>query len=255
MTMRYGLGQQRGGGQPATWPQNIPDWMRQMQVRPPPANNPLANSPRGLTRATAPGVVQAGLDRQAALAAYAPMTGQQYTPYGSPYPAPPPQRPLQLPQGGFRPWPTLPTSQFPISRFATTGMRPSGYNPQTPAGFPSYGPTGGRGVYPDRGGGMTNVTPAEGVAPGDAWRNYLAGNGGGWGNYPSSWADVALGRFAPMPQLLTPSAQYNAQMGPTAQQQYQGYAQATMGWTPEETMWRQQLLAPPMRSPIIPQYR
>ena len=78
--------------------------------------------------------------------------------------------------------------------------------------------------------------PAPGREGGEPWRGFQA---------PSTWADVARGRFAPMPQFLTPSAQYMNQMGPTAQQQYQGYAQATMGWLPEETMWRQRMMAPP----------
>ena len=79
----------------------------------------------------------------------------------------------------------------------------------------------------------------------NAWVRNKFGSQGATPTGPTNWADVARGRFAPMPQMLTPSAQYMNQMGPTAQQQYQGYAQATMGWLPEETMWRQQMIAPP----------
>lgn len=48
-----------------------------------------------------------------------------------------------------------------------------------------------------------------------------------------------------MPQLLTPSRQYQARMGPTAMQQYQGYQQTQTGATPEETQWRLWSGAPP----------
>jgi len=48
-----------------------------------------------------------------------------------------------------------------------------------------------------------------------------------------------------MPELLRPSAQYAARMGPTAQQQYYGYQQGQQGATPEETQWRMWSSAPP----------
>jgi hypothetical protein len=41
-----------------------------------------------------------------------------------------------------------------------------------------------------------------------------------------------------MPDLINPSAQYMARMGPTAQQQYYGYMQADKASTPAETEWR-----------------
>ncbi len=41
-----------------------------------------------------------------------------------------------------------------------------------------------------------------------------------------------------MPQLVTPSRQYQARMGPTAQEQYLGYQQAQSGILPEEQQWR-----------------
>lgn len=48
-----------------------------------------------------------------------------------------------------------------------------------------------------------------------------------------------------MPQLITPSAQLMARMGPTAQQQYYGYQQAQQGATPEESQYRLWSMAPP----------
>ena len=48
-----------------------------------------------------------------------------------------------------------------------------------------------------------------------------------------------------MPDLIRPSQQLFARMGPTAQQQYLGYQQADQGAIPEETLWRQQQSAPP----------
>ena len=95
-------------------------------------------------------------------------------------------------------------------------------------------------------GGGYGGTPAG--RPTDAWGNPLQ-------SQPMNWADIARGRFAPMPQFLTPSAQYYNQMGPTAQQQYQGYAQATMGWLPEESLWRQRMIAPPGGQPINVNWR
>ncbi len=46
------------------------------------------------------------------------------------------------------------------------------------------------------------------------------------------------GDMRSMPALTTPSTQYTARMGPTAQQQYLGYQQAQQGATPEETQFR-----------------
>jgi hypothetical protein len=48
-----------------------------------------------------------------------------------------------------------------------------------------------------------------------------------------------------MPDLINPSAQYMARMGPTAQQQYYGYIQADKGSSPEETQWRLWSQGPP----------
>jgi len=51
--------------------------------------------------------------------------------------------------------------------------------------------------------------------------------------------------MAGMPQLTTPSRQYQARMGPTAMEQYYGYEQARTGARPEETEWRLWSQAPP----------
>lgn len=51
--------------------------------------------------------------------------------------------------------------------------------------------------------------------------------------------------MAGMPQLTTPSRQYQARMGPTAMGQYQGYQQARTGARPEETEFRLWSAAPP----------
>lgn len=51
-----------------------------------------------------------------------------------------------------------------------------------------------------------------------------------------------------MPNLITPSAQLQARMGPTANQQYYGYQQAQQGATPEETQFRLWSMAPPSGS-------
>ncbi len=48
-----------------------------------------------------------------------------------------------------------------------------------------------------------------------------------------------------MPNLINPSAQYWARMGPTAQQQYYGYQQADQAMTPEESQFRMWNMAPP----------
>ena len=48
-----------------------------------------------------------------------------------------------------------------------------------------------------------------------------------------------------MPELLRPSAQYQARMGPTSLQQYYGYQQAQQGARPEETQFRRWNEAPP----------
>lgn len=48
-----------------------------------------------------------------------------------------------------------------------------------------------------------------------------------------------------MPQLTTPSRQYQARIGPTAQQQYLGYEQARTGALPSETEFRLWSAAPP----------
>jgi hypothetical protein len=58
-----------------------------------------------------------------------------------------------------------------------------------------------------------------------------------------------------LPNLLRPSAQYNARMGPTAQQQYLGYEQARTGAIPEETQFRMWSMAPPSGSPVSLNYR
>ena len=48
-----------------------------------------------------------------------------------------------------------------------------------------------------------------------------------------------------LPALTTPGPQYQARMGPTAQQQWLGYEQMRTGARPEETTWRQWMQAPP----------
>ena len=48
-----------------------------------------------------------------------------------------------------------------------------------------------------------------------------------------------------MPSLINPSRQYQARMGPTAQQQYYGYQQAQTGATPEEMQFRLWSQSPP----------
>ncbi len=58
-----------------------------------------------------------------------------------------------------------------------------------------------------------------------------------------------------MPQLINPSAQYLARMGPTARAQYEGYQQANLGQTPEETQWRLWNMAPPGGSMSLQQIR
>ena len=51
--------------------------------------------------------------------------------------------------------------------------------------------------------------------------------------------------MAGLPELTRPSRQYQARMGPTAQQQYLGYQQARTGVRPEEEQWRLWSGAPP----------
>jgi hypothetical protein len=58
-----------------------------------------------------------------------------------------------------------------------------------------------------------------------------------------------------MPELINPSAQYLARMGPTAQQQWLGYQQAQTGAPADETTWRAQLAAPPGGSTWLNRYR
>jgi len=58
-----------------------------------------------------------------------------------------------------------------------------------------------------------------------------------------------------MPELLRPSAQYQARMGPTSLQQYYGYQQAQQGARPEETQFRRWNEAPPGGSWPGLQYR
>ena len=48
-----------------------------------------------------------------------------------------------------------------------------------------------------------------------------------------------------MPDLINPSAQMRARMGPTALQQYYGYQQADQGMTPEESQFRLWSSGPP----------
>lgn len=48
-----------------------------------------------------------------------------------------------------------------------------------------------------------------------------------------------------MPDLINPSAQMRARMGPTALQQYYGYQQADQGMTPEESQFRLWSQGPP----------
>ena len=51
--------------------------------------------------------------------------------------------------------------------------------------------------------------------------------------------------YSQLPQLLNPSAQLQARMGPTAAQQYSGYLQAQTGQSPQETDFRLWSQAPP----------
>lgn len=51
--------------------------------------------------------------------------------------------------------------------------------------------------------------------------------------------------MAELPELTTPSRQYQARMGPTGVAQYQGYQQARTGMLPSETEWRLWSQAPP----------
>jgi hypothetical protein len=51
-----------------------------------------------------------------------------------------------------------------------------------------------------------------------------------------------------MPDLVNPSAQYLARMGPTAQEQYYAYQQADQGLTPEEQQFRLWSQGPPSGS-------
>ena len=53
------------------------------------------------------------------------------------------------------------------------------------------------------------------------------------------------GDMTGMPELLRPSQQYLARMGPTAQQQYLGYQSGQTGAPPQESYWRSQQTAPP----------
>ena len=48
-----------------------------------------------------------------------------------------------------------------------------------------------------------------------------------------------------MPDLIPPSAQYMARIGPTARDQLYGYEQAVHGATPDESQWRQWSMSPP----------
>lgn len=67
------------------------------------------------------------------------------------------------------------------------------------------------------------------------------------------WSSTSMSQ---MPEMTTPSAQYMARVGPTAQQQYLGYEQARIGSRPEESEWRLWSMAPPggSRSKLV-QYR
>ena len=70
------------------------------------------------------------------------------------------------------------------------------------------------------------------------------------GDYPQLQAGQEIPGYSAtdmtgMPDLLRPSRQYQARMGPTAEQQWLGYQQADQGAIPEETLWRQQSAAPP----------
>ncbi len=58
-----------------------------------------------------------------------------------------------------------------------------------------------------------------------------------------------------IPELTNPSAQYQARMGPTAQQQYYGYQQAKTGATPEQSQWNLWSMAPPSGNRGLTQVR
>ncbi len=53
------------------------------------------------------------------------------------------------------------------------------------------------------------------------------------------------GSLSGLPELTTPSMQYQARIGPTSQQQYGGYQQARTAATPEETQWRNWMTTAP----------
>ena len=172
---------------------------------------------------------------------------------------PPEMRQRLMPQGGGG-------NQMPYGMPPGWGTNQPGITPQAlnilqrqmqrmPAGwgggstgFPTGGQGGGWPPYP--GGGNWGGNPPDGYFP-----TPPGGPIYGEPGRTMTWADIARGRFAPMPQFLTPSAQYWGQMGPTAQQQYGGYTQATMGWTPEEALWRQRMIAPPGGQPFNVNWR
>jgi hypothetical protein len=81
---------------------------------------------------------------------------------------------------------------------------------------------------------------------------------------PSDYGIYSAGQTMPgwnpenmtgIPQLINPSAQYMARIGPTAQQQYYGYEQAKTGATPEESAWRLWSYAPPSGNRGLTQVR
>jgi len=70
------------------------------------------------------------------------------------------------------------------------------------------------------------------------------------GDYGITSAGSPIPNYSPtdmtnMPDLIPPSAQYMARIGPTGQQQLYGYEQAVHGATPDESQWRQWSMAPP----------
>lgn len=120
-------------------------------------------------------------------------------------------------------------------------LRPSG----SPEGIPRY-EQGTPYVPKDM---TAQLHEGEAVIPADentGWLGRLtqlsaSPSGGG----QQSWLGGNQMPMSGMPELVRPSRQYQARMGPTAMQQYGAYAQARTGITPEELQWRLMNRAPP----------
>jgi len=120
-------------------------------------------------------------------------------------------------------------------------LRPSG----SPEGIPGY-EQGTPYVPKDM---TARLHRGEAVIPADkntGWLGRLTQLGGTpERNAQPSWLGGNQLPMSGMPELVRPSRQYQARMGPTAMQQYGAYAQARTGITPEELQWRLRNTAPP----------